>query len=155
MKIKQANRQTKFSGCRLLGVSANNNRRNARRVCQNLAHRHRWVQQATKIAFQGWSHDSPYIMVLQQQFTDSLSKRWRAVLATQEPWIVVLALEGSRNTSWPRWDQTDMYVMMVLIACLTKVSPNTCSCCVDSVEQQMFFFSSKYLLPSTLREWTC
>ena len=40
-----------------------------------------------------------YIMVLLQHFTDSLSKRWREVPATQEPWIVVLALEGSRNTS--------------------------------------------------------
>ena len=93
------NKQTKFSGRRLLGVSADNNRRNARRVRQDLAHRYRWVQQAVKIAFQGWSHDSPYTMVLLQHFTDSLLKRWREVPATQEPWIVVLALEGSRNTS--------------------------------------------------------
>ena len=36
--------------------------------------------------------------------------------------------------------RSNRHVMMVFIACLTKVSPNTCSCCVDSVEQQMFFF---------------
>ena len=36
--------------------------------------------------------------------------------------------------------RSNRHVMMVFIACLTKVSPNTCSCCVDSVEHQMFLF---------------